>query len=157
MIARIRNWDVALVRMATALVGQPFAWGQTDCASLFRRTSAAMYGVEVFPWLGQWKTERGAWRKLVEWGSMAKALTHAGAALVALSEAQSGDILLSPVRDEPHERFGMAAVMVSGKLCWVDVEHGVRCERVPLDVLGEATLWRLPAAVSLPASGVAHG
>lgn len=147
--SRIRNWDIALVKAVRPLIGRPFAWGETDCGALFRRTSSAMYGADIFAWLGTWDDEPSALRVLARWGSMAVALEKVGATAVSLTEAQSGDILLAAVVGEPHEVFGMAAVMVSGQICYVDVEHGVQCRAVPLTALADATVWRLPWTIEV--------
>lgn len=47
-MVRVANHEVLVIDLAERMRGEPFVWGQTDCASICRRTLTVMLGVD--PW-----------------------------------------------------------------------------------------------------------
>lgn len=85
------NRDV-LIPWAEARCGEPFRWGETDCAMIVRRACTKMGGCDPFSLPG-WKSKRKALRVFAECGGMATALAGV-ARRVGRGFAQTGDIAL---------------------------------------------------------------
>jgi hypothetical protein len=95
---RVPNWNVRLVELANEVLGKPFVWGETDCASVARRAVAVMY--EDDPVAQHIKvtytTKVGAARAFKKIGSMIDILLAAGAKEVRPDLTQDGDIMVFP-------------------------------------------------------------
>lgn len=117
---RVRNWDVALVEHARAVVGSPFTWGQTDCASLAIAAIETMYGGLPLD-LPAYTTKTGALRaqKVM---SIEGGLLSLGARWVTMRGARAGDILLA-VGDLGH--LSGCAYMLSHVAVMSSETHGV--------------------------------
>ena len=59
---RVLNSDVLLIQFAKSVKGAEFKWGETDCASLVRKSLRIIYGHDVWGIIGHWSTEIGAAR-----------------------------------------------------------------------------------------------
>jgi cell wall-associated NlpC family hydrolase len=99
--------EVALIRWAETMRGQPFVWGETDCWALVLRAIAVLgRPVRVVPW---WRSEPEARRALtaVNWRDT---LADAGFAAIE-STPRIGDVLVVE-RDWPcaHICLGRAAL-----------------------------------------------
>jgi hypothetical protein len=55
MYGRKPNWDNELSRFARRVVGEPYVWGRTDCATIVRYALRVIYGdqLELY-WPEQW-------------------------------------------------------------------------------------------------------
>lgn len=122
---RVPNWDVLLFRWSVSVVGQPYEWGRTDCASLVRQAMTIVYGSDPFD-VRPWSTKRQALTRLKAVGSVEDALRAAGMVPVALRHAQGGDVLCEAVSDG----YGACGVVVGRVVVWATQEDGV--VRVPL-------------------------
>lgn len=111
---RIVNWDAALTRWAGEQVGRPFAWGETDCASLVRGALAAMYGEDLVD-LPPWTSARAAARALAAVGSVPAALAQLGAEEIPRAFLTQGDLAYEP-RVPAGELAGSLFVAVAGRL-----------------------------------------
>ena len=89
---RLRTWDVDLEQWAAGLIGEPFVWGTTDCASLVIKGQALIYGVDVFD-MPKYKSKAKALRTLVNIKSLRSAL-EGHASQVGRRFLQAGDIVL---------------------------------------------------------------
>lgn len=138
---RIRNWDVALITWATSVIGQPFKWGQTDCASLVRTACEVMYAADLFPDVGRYDTHAGAMRALAYTGGVRQSLRLVGATIQDVKYAQTGDIVLGPGHaGEPTE----SAFVVIGKVMLV-TNMGMRVDLAPVSAaMPGSDVMRLP-------------
>ena len=89
---RVRTWDVDLEQWAAQLLGEPFAWGVTDCATLAIKSQRILYGVDVFR-LPTWKSKAKALRTLTDVTSI-RAVLKAHARRVGRNFLQAGDLVL---------------------------------------------------------------
>ena len=89
---RLRTWDVDLEQWAAGMIGEPFRWGTTDCASLVIKGQTLIYGVDVFH-TPQWKSKAKALRTLVDRKGFRSVLTRT-AYQVGRRFLQAGDIVL---------------------------------------------------------------
>ena len=134
------DWEQRLLAWADAQIGQPFAWGVTDCHALALRAFEAMHG--CFPdQIPEWSSEREALALLVSgWGPL-EALPRLGAVPIPHDYWQRGDVIV-----EPAKGGGIAGVLVvlgDGRFLTShpgDVVHWV--ERAELDPA--VSCWRWP-------------
>lgn len=89
---RLRTWDVELEQWAAGMIGEPFAWGRTDCASLVIKGQRIIYGVDVFH-TPAWKSKAKALRTLVDVKGF-RAVLKRYANQVGRRFLQAGDIVL---------------------------------------------------------------
>lgn len=109
---RHRDWDDRLFRACDELVGRPFEWGETDCASMVIHALEAMYPPDDLPLpmdRPAWATERAALRAYRATGGVEAALRAHGAQEVPLAFAQQGDIIIG--LDEQGGVPGLAIVV----------------------------------------------
>ncbi len=136
----VENWDSRLVELAREVVGEPFEWGVTDCASLVRRALKVMYGRDVWKGhVGEWKTLRGA-VGVNGRTDRQEALRSSGAVEVAKSYAWSGDVALGASEDD-HGMLQVAVLLPTRKAMTSTPRDGV----VIVDKLSLAegtTFWR---------------
>lgn len=110
-------WERRLIAFAESLIGQPYRWGETDCASLALRSIETMakrpgvvadrLGVE---WYG---SQVSALRVFSALGGIRAALAALGMTEHPVRYAQQGDIIVLPgTEGHPVES---CAVVVSGR------------------------------------------
>jgi hypothetical protein len=67
-VVRVANHEVLVIELAERIRGEPFVWGQTDCASVCRRILTVMLGVnpwrDAFPRYTTLREARRAFRKV---------------------------------------------------------------------------------------------
>lgn len=120
----IENWDSRLVEFAREVVGQEFAWGTTDCASLVRRALEIVYGRDVWKdHVGTWKTKRGA-LGVSGRTDYEDALRASGATEVGIHYAWSSDVALGPSEDD-HGMIQVAILLPTRKAMTSMPETGV--------------------------------
>lgn len=120
---RIVNWDVKLVEYALSLQGQPFVWGQTDCASIVRGAMRAMYGEDLWSEGYDYTSLLEAKRLLEVSGGVAMQLSLLGAEEVPRGFLQQGDVVVGEPLDE--DFADNVFVMVSDQLLSATLEEGV--------------------------------
>lgn len=141
------DWDVRLVRLQDDVLGEPFRWGETDCASIVRRALAAMYPEGEVPLPSappEYEDRRGAGRAYVESGGVAAMLEAGGAERVDLNFARQGDVLVGLAEQGG---FPGGAVVVEEHFLVASEEEGV--VRRPLRALrleepDDVEVWRPP-------------
>ena len=134
---RTVSWSTDLNEYAQSVLGQPFVWGETDCAYLVVGAVRAMYGADVLK-LGTWTTRTGALRALRRGGSPRDAFERAGAVEVSYPFRQRGDLVQLP--GEEAEGFPGLGIVVRAGVLTVDQDEIVLI--APPDP--EMTVWRLP-------------
>jgi len=135
-----QRWLVAYVR---EVMGQPYQWGSTDCASLVWGAVVALYEDDARPALRpvEYTSLREAYARHQELGGTAAELEACGARLIVPAYLHDGDIVTAPPSEE--DELPAAGVVVSRGVLTSDVERGVW--HAPLSWLPEdAELWRLP-------------
>ena len=131
---RLRNWDVRLFHWADTVVGEPFKWGVTDCATLVTAAHVVMYGVDVFKW-PTYKSLKGAMTAKAKVGGIRKALKK-DCTQVGIKFARTGDIVL--IKHEGEDGMGVVVGMNV-----VGAYPGYPVTLVPLSALpSNATVWR---------------
>ncbi len=137
---RVRTWDVDLLEWASSLVGKPFRWGITDCASIIIQAQRLIYGSDVFH-LPKWKSKAKALRTLVDVKGMRAALRGC-ADQVGRGFLQMGDIVLVKNGCDEMETDGLMLVLRDYAL-FTNPKTGVI--RVPLEAIPAkgATFWRV--------------
>lgn len=136
---RVRTWDVDLQAWAASLIGEPFQWGRTDCASIAIEAQRLMYGADVFH-LPKWKSKAKALRTL-ESAKGIRAVLRKHAQQVGRGFLQMGDIVLVKNGCDVLETDGLMLVVRDYAL-FTNPETGVI--RVPLEALPKrATFWRV--------------
>lgn len=142
--SRLPNWDAELVRFARAELGQPWAWGHRDCASLIRRGLEAMYGAEIWPG-PHWDSRSSAIGALRDHGGvLAVLLRDLGAETVPVPFARTGDVLVAPAAED--DVTDNAWLLVTGHLLGVNPGDTVRLW--PLEECPpEALALRVPAVL----------
>jgi hypothetical protein len=141
-VKRIRNWDLALHRWATAQAGRAFDWGQTDCATLTLRALSVMYVKPLLVLDPVWESSAGALRIIGERpGIIVNILRGQLKAQPILPAFTSiGDILLLPGAPLPHlyvhlGRYVLATDPVRGVHLGPAAEllatQGLSCWRIP--------------------------
>lgn len=111
---RVRNWDLELLRWRRSILGEPFAWGETDCGSLVRGATRTLYGRDPFQGVRTYTSRFGALRAHVETGGIEDAVRAAGGEEVGLGFARQGDVLVEPPTEE--RPMGGAGVVVAGEV-----------------------------------------
>lgn len=140
-MTRIENWDLALFHWSEGVVGKPFRWGETDCATLVMDAMVVMYGRDIFPKVPRWKSLRKAVRVLHKVLDIADLFREAGAVTVPMTFAQSGDVLCAPGLDA--DSLPRLGVVVNGHALISQRKTGVNIYR--MEGIEEGTeLWRLP-------------
>jgi hypothetical protein len=138
---REENWDIRLFHWGNSVVGKPFRWGVTDCASLVIDAMEVMYGVDVFPGVERWRSLRKAVRVLRDVGSLGDFFEDSGGVQVPLAFAQSGDIVLASGLD--NDNLPRMGVICNGTVIYSKRDRGVVCCRIS-DLEKGTQLWRLP-------------
>jgi hypothetical protein len=135
--AKVRNWDRELVEWAGAVVGEPFVWGRTDCASLVRRAHQLMLDYDVFADIPTYDSEIGAARAKIEHGGVTEAMEARGATRFPITMARAGDIVITQ-RVEPEDITLSCFILISGEHA-LATNPGQAVELVPVPLLwGEA-------------------
>lgn len=145
MIARARNWRAHLHAWSASVLGQPFAWGRTDCGTLARDALAVMFGQDVVPFVPRWHSAREAVAVLQAYGSVPEILARLGAPQTTLSFMRAGDLILSK-SDDDESRIGLA-VCVDGRRCIASQPAGVARVLLSRDepaVVCVYSIWEVP-------------
>ncbi|KKK75641.1 hypothetical protein LCGC14_2871690, partial [marine sediment metagenome] len=136
---RVRTWDVDLQTWAGSLIGEPFRWGRTDCASIVIEAQHIMYGTYVFN-VPKWKGKVKALRTLAEVKSI-RAVLRKYADPVGRGFLQMGDVVLLKNGCDVLETDGLMLVVRDYALS-TSPDEGVI--RVPLEAIPKkATFWRV--------------
>lgn len=95
---RVQGWEKLLAAHLDAMRMQPFEWGKNDCALSVARWVHACTGKDHFSdWVGKYKTERGAARRMKARGfTSADKIVDATLPIVSVPFARRGDIVLHP-------------------------------------------------------------
>lgn len=95
---RLPNWNYKLWEFGQEIIGQPFAWGVTDCAAIARKALITMYGEDLIgPHTNtSYTTKTGATRAFNKLGSFAGIAIDAGAAEIPIKLARDGDFMVFP-------------------------------------------------------------
>ena len=95
---RVDRWDTALFQWASARIGQPFKWGETDCAMLALEAHDVVTGDALAPlYRGRWTSEREARRFMRQHDiDLLRRLRAAGSVDVVINFQQRGDLILAP-------------------------------------------------------------
>jgi hypothetical protein len=141
---RVLNWELALHDYCRTIVGRSYAWGETDCVSLWRRAQACMRGVDdattLFPVLGAWTSATSAARRWTELGGPVKGFLACGAVGLPPTFAQSGDALVATVGGARESVY----LLAMGYAFVSDVDEGVTFqEAAPLLALPSAAIFRV--------------
>ncbi len=112
--------EVALVRFAQQMLGEPFVWGQTDCAMLALRCLEAAHGfATVEQYWGLWTDEASALAHFQR-ELPSEVLAGIGLREVPAAQASTGDIILAPKAPFPEcahvclGQFSLTASPVAG-------------------------------------------
>ena len=139
-MTRFEDWETRLAE-ALADMSAP-QWGKNDCAMRAFGAIAAITGVDIGePWRGQYSTEFGALRQIVEFGctdmeGVAEKLAgQHGLEEVPVLTAQRGDLVLVDSDQGP----ALGIVGLDG--WWVIVAGADAVVRVPLRACRRA--WRI--------------
>lgn len=109
---RFNDYDVRLMRFASANVGQPFAWGRTNCGALAAGAIDAMFGSDLFTAsISARCTSAARGLALSRSRATRSVLFGFGAHVVDLNYAQVGDIVVA--FEDPWE----CSHVVLGKNC----------------------------------------
>ena len=106
-LRRVRNWNVALADWAQAQIGQPFAWGETDCGTLVRKGLELVFGQPVLEGVPAYSSETEAALAMQELGSAGAYFERLGLELVDAPRGRSSDIVVRPGRDDNIPRLGL--------------------------------------------------
>jgi hypothetical protein len=105
---RMPDWQGRLLACLAAAENKPFAWGTHDCCVFAADCVQAVTGDDPLShWRGRWRTERGAARVMrsVGGGGLAQAAEtlarECGWPLVAVAQAQRGDVALAVIDAQP--------------------------------------------------------
>lgn len=95
--SRIAHWQTALHNRATALLGTPFAYGQSDCPMVCFELYDAMTGADLAgTYRGQWSDRMGAMRYVRKHDTdLLRALEAQGCTPVDVGFQQVGDFILT--------------------------------------------------------------
>lgn len=100
-LKRRTDWLDRLQRELEAAADRPHQWGRHDCALWCARCIHAMTGADFAKGLrGRYRSERGAFRVLSEYGGLEGLVTHFLGEPVGPICARRGDVLIGPF----HER-----------------------------------------------------
>lgn len=142
---RAEGWDVRLTLWADARRGNPFAWGETDCAILAFEAIDVMSGADPDHGLAARYRRRYASRSAAlrlqrhEDADAAKVLEQAGCVDVRLGFQQRGDVLIYPARG-----FACAYVCLGSVVITAHPDHGVRLRRTAEIVSAASRVLHLP-------------
>ncbi len=124
---------------AGSLVGEPFRWGSTDCASIVVTAQRIVYGADVFH-QPKWRSKAKALRTLAEVKSL-RAVLRKYADQVGRGFLQMGDIVLVRNGCDALETDGLMLVVRDYALS-TSPDEGVI--KVPLSAIPQrATCWRV--------------
>jgi len=143
MRERVRDWRTRLVEWAALQVGQPFAWGKTDCATLARSALRECFGEDVAPEVPTWSTKKEAMRVLKQHQPL-QILESLGAEQKSIAFARAGDIVSLPSDDAGELALGVwidGACLVSSKKAGVQL---VPAADMPRDCIAYS-LWEIQA------------
>lgn len=125
------DWDTRLARWATRRNGEPFRWGQTDCAMLCFEAFDAMTGQALAAaHRGKYDSAAGAIRYQIENSvNVGIVLARAGCVEVVPGFQQRGDFIVVDREPFPHGHvcFGAKALSASigGAVSWGRLNFGV--------------------------------
>lgn len=135
---RVVNWDSAVKAAVTPLLGRPFEWGETDCASVSVACLNAMYDEPIYP-KTLYKSLRGA-RELWGYVDIGKVAERASGHAVGPQWATYGDIA---VGDLDSDGFPSLYFVLRGCAVTSSKEKGVFT--IPLAKLKDrVTFYRFP-------------
>jgi len=140
-LLRRQNWDVALQAWADAQVGQPYAWGHTDCVSLAIAAIRVLYPQQDPAALPAFPSKAAALRALAaDPDLLVQSLEWLGAVPLALGYTQAGDLLVAPTdaAGEPALLVGLGAWAIAA----TPAEGVVRIRTRQLRA--DTVTWRLP-------------
>lgn len=124
-MARVLNWDVRLVEFAREVRGQPYVWGETDCATLVRRALTVMHGEDPLPDdVGAWTTRIGALR-VAGRTDVEDALYRAGGWEVRPPYATAGDVALAQPHGQGDPLPTLSVLLPRGKVLTSTPQLGV--------------------------------
>lgn len=106
IVFRHPQWRTRLLVWAQTVRGQPYVWGQTDCAALARAALYEMFCRDVVPQVPTWTSKRTALRALRAVGGIDALLRSLGAEVVTLPFVRAGDIIVT-APDDRTEPLGM--------------------------------------------------
>ena len=133
---RVRTWDVDLEQWAAGLIGAPFRWGVTDCASLVIKGQRLIYGVDVFR-VPKYKSKAKALRTLVDVKSL-RVVLKSYARQVGRRFLQAGDIVLVRKGCSELETDGLLLVVRDYALATSPAAGVIS---VPLDAIPTKLTW----------------
>jgi hypothetical protein len=108
---RAWDWEVRLSQWGIEHAGLPFAWGETDCASLVRDAMRVLYDRDVWESPTWYDSLASAYQTLqLVGGAPAWLLAH-GATRMPLAFAQPSDVLVTPA--DPTDMADSLFVIVS--------------------------------------------
>lgn len=95
---RVQGWESLLIEHLDEMRRTPFEWGSNDCALSVARWVHICTGQDhSSDWIGNYKTERGAARKMRARGfTSAAKIVDAKLPFVSVPFARRGDIVLHP-------------------------------------------------------------
>lgn len=136
---RVNNWEQQLLIAARARVGEPFAWGTSDCAALVRWAMTLMWGEELWPDLPTWSSVAEAARVVRDHGTVAQLLAVQGYRRVERWHVQTGDIVVDP---EAFGGLGSAGIVLNGThLLSTEEDVGVTIERLEHEWPTGVEIW----------------
>lgn len=132
---RVPNWDVKATNWATAQLGKPFVWGETDCCSLLRQMWEEMYGEPLMPLLYQSLAAALVFSESV--GGVRQVLHNLGCTpLDVIPRANTGDVLIAAPRDD--EPFDAVMPVITDQFLFTEPTGLVQLlplDAAPLDAL----------------------
>ena len=112
---RVANWQVNAAEEISPLVGTPFIWGETDCASLARKMLVRMYGEDPFTGkVGNYSTKMGAVKAFKKAGSFDELIGSIGGKRIKKNSVRDGDVAV--VQDDS-EGFQSLLIYVGSR--WI--------------------------------------
>ncbi len=140
---RLPDWNARLVTYANSVNGTAFKWGTTDCCQLARRSMRAMYGKDLLPGWGTYRTSASALKVGRQVGPVGAYLREKGFQAIGVAFAQSGDVVV--FRGKCSGGHPQVGVVVSGRLMVSDPDTAVQLYPVPWGDWPKGTrLWRAP-------------
>lgn len=140
-LTRRDNVDVHLAVWADTVLGRPFTWGTTDCASLVHRALVVMYGRGVASRLPKRWSSKAAGLRLAKATTAEVCLEVLGALEVPAVFARTGDIMVTPAAEGHPAGMG---VVVAAALVTSTPAGGVHAYPVPRTV----NVFRVPHVVT---------
>lgn len=136
------SWRNNLIEEASSLVGKPFSWGETDCATVIRLCVNSAYDGEVFPKIPEIDSLETAQQVSKDYGTPEKILRDIGCSEVTINFVQCGDIVILPERFD----LGSGAIYVRSGYITSDMEYGVVLLNRE-DLPNNPTVLRLPKKI----------